>query len=197
MGPKYEGIKVNIQIDVDGVLADFVKGFYDSARYYIPDLPQRNEFNQSSWDFEEIPDKIQNVVWKEIRESKVWWYELDPIPSPEERHLLSNLDYRDGINLYFVTARPGNYAKFLTERWIRTHCHLEHPTVIVAKNKAAIAKLLSIDYSIEDKGRNAEEIALVMRRPENSFLMDRQYNRLPYRATRVKSFGEFLEKIPV
>lgn len=189
---------MNIQIDVDGVLADFVKAFYDSARYYDSHIPMITTYEQERWhDWVGIPEKVQSEVWREIKESKSWWYEIDPLPTPEDRHKLSNLDYVDGFNLYFVTSRPGAYAKFLTERWIRTYVRVEHPTVIIANNKAAIAKLLGIDYSIEDHGGNAENIGLTMRDATKSFLINRKYNeRLPYRATRVNTLGEFLEKIP-
>jgi len=189
---------LNIQIDVDGVLADFVKGFYDTARYYIPDLPMVTTYDQQDWhNWVGIPENIQNIVWKEIKESKVWWYKLDPLPTLKERNTLSQLDYTDGLNMYFVTSRPGDYAKFLTERWIRTYIPIEHPTVIVAKHKAAISKVLYIDYSIEDNGQNAESIGLTMKHREHSYLIDRPYNtRLPWQVTRVKTIGEFLEKIP-
>lgn len=188
---------MNIQIDVDGVLADFVKGFYDAARYYIPNLPMITTYEQETWNgWAGIPGNIQSTIWREIEESKVWWYELDALPTLAERESLLGLDYTDGLNMYFVTSRPGKYAKFLTERWIRSYCNIVHPTVIVAKNKAAIAKLLNIDFSIEDNGPNAEKIAEVIRKPCQSFLIDRPYNnKYPYRATRVKTLGEFLEKV--
>lgn len=187
---------MNIQIDVDGVLANFTKGFYREANKYIPSLPIQGDDTQESWDYKDIPDDIQSKIWQTIKASKTWWYELDPIPTPEEFEKLQDLEYRDGINIYYVTARPGDYAKFLTERWIRTHCRIEHPTVIVALNKGEIAKHLKVDFAIEDRGENAEDITRYCRDPKNSFLINRKYNRrIPYAATRVDTFGEFLEKI--
>lgn len=188
---------MNVQIDVDGVLADFVKGFYDAARYYDPKTPFITTHEQETWhDWIGIPEETQSKIWKEIKESKVWWYELDPLPTPAERHALSQLDYIDGLNLYFVTSRPGVYSKFLTERWIRTYCGMEHPTVIIASNKGLMSKMLNIDISIEDNGPNAEAIGKNLWDSRNSYLINRRYNnKQPYTASRIDTLGAFVEVV--
>jgi hypothetical protein len=38
---------MNIQIDVDGVLANFTKGFYREANKYIPSLPSKAMIHRS------------------------------------------------------------------------------------------------------------------------------------------------------
>lgn len=188
---------MNIMLDVDGVYADFVKGFYALARTHDDTVPQYATPHQKDWHiWEGVSKKIQNKCWEQIERSSEFWRLLDPIVDAEDR--LATRAFVEKQVVYFVTSRPGKDVKYQTEQWLKSYLSVDLPTVLVAetgKYKADIAKALCIDWSLEDNGPNAVAIGKNISNPRQSYLLDRLYNREYSQAPRVKSVSDFFYAI--
>ncbi len=174
-----------VMFDVDGVLANFGKGYDALCRKLNKQPPGPDAPWDAKWD---------DDVWREIKTSHTWWTELPAIPD-------SNAFFRIAIlkgEIYFVTARPGIDVKRQTERWLMCR-GIENPTVILSGKKGEIAAALGVDFSIEDKAGNAVYISY--QSPATmSYLVDRPYNQfnpdmLGRKVVRIKEVEEFLTAI--
>jgi len=176
-----------IQIDVDGVLADFTTAFRREARRHDPTI----SLVHTEWPFTDIPKSIVNAVWKTIKGTGEWWLGLDGLPTRDEWDQLTFLTIARDV--YFVTARPGDNARLATMQWLDNR-GLVRPVVIRAEDKAAIAKAIGATHSLEDKPLNAVEIAW---KGVDSYLLDQPWNRVPMAAivTRVPTLGAFLAEV--
>lgn len=182
-----------LQLDVDGVLADFTAGF---ARILDPESPvTTGTETKASWDDDLTPEQSAGA-WAVVKGSRYFWSRLAPIPSAEElRRLFEVCREHDA---YFVTARLGYKAKEQTEAWLRAHVGCQNPSVIVTRAKAQVAAAIGADYALEDNATNAIAIAHCAR--TKSYLVDRHYNqfdesRIGARVRRVKTLGEFLREV--
>jgi uncharacterized HAD superfamily protein len=193
---------VKIQIDVDGVLADFMLSACKLAQHFDPTIPLVDNAHTKDWDnWEGWSREVKSKVWKEIKTLPYFFCDLTPLVTREEIRMLRSL--RKPTNeIYFVTSRPGPTAKWQTEQWIWDHMEFV-PTVVITEKKAEFAKLIKPDWSIEDHAKNAHEIGEVIG-PNRSYIIDRLYNqkfitttgytRSPD-ATRVKTLKEFFNDI--
>jgi uncharacterized HAD superfamily protein len=142
---------VKFGIDMDGVVADFVKGYNALAKAELGiDLP----YPAPEWNWHKlggITSKQNNQLWDYIK-SSMFWGTLFPLPGAVEAlERLNEISKRHDI--YFITTRPGTLAKFLTEMWLKFH-GMDTPTVLVTDNKAPVVRGLGLDVFVDDKPEN-------------------------------------------
>lgn len=197
LGDSGEEDQMKIQIDVDGVLADFLKGATDLAKTLDPTIIPFDTLTATHWDqWKSWPEDTKRKMWKEIKLRPSFFCDLPSLISQEEMVGLKLLR-KPGNELYFVTSRPGESSKWQTEQWIWDRMGFM-PTVVMTRDKGGFARLIKTDFSIEDNADNAIEIGQVIG-PSRSFIIHRLYNQHmnPIFATRVKTFKEFLGRVNV
>lgn len=181
-----------IQIDVDGVLADFMGHANKVARKFNPSTPICDTYTTKDWDnWEGWSEETVSHVWKTIKDpQELFFYKVPSLIKRDEwmslRRLVRNHD------VYFVTSRVGVTAKHQTESWLYDYLEVS-ASVVVTANKNGFAKILKPDWSVEDNGKNAAAIATHIGK-ERSCLIDRLYNQNfhPLSFTRLKTVKEFL-----
>ena len=187
-----------MMIDVDGVLADFIKGFTMLA-WTMFGTPVQSVFEKQRWHgFDGLDGKQVDEVWRRINESPTFWESLPLCVTPEEMQELDDLTAE--ADVYFVTNRGSSkLAKRQTENWLIAN-GIEEPTVIVSGKKGEVCRALDINYSLEDKAANADCITWLTDNRTKSFILTRPYNsgvHAPHssKVQRVPSVREFLAQV--
>lgn len=187
---------MNIILDIDGCLADFILGFTTLANkmFNTPIIPTREH---KAWgSFPGLTQEMESTVWEEIKSSNRFWYNLTPLVSPRVFSWIDSFSQR-GHDVYFVTSRLGAYAKQQTEDWLMSQGVLD-PTVIVSSKKGEIASAVGADYCLDDKAENAWCVAWMAPKTQ-ACLLDRIYNHYDpnafgsHRVKRVQTVEEFLD----
>lgn len=196
-----------LQLDVDGVLANFTEGFHALLLREFPELKPlwaREGFVPGTppdfWDDlpPHVTEDMSRRVWQLIWRSQTFWEELSPLAAPEEFLRLCHLGRRH-IPLYFVTSRVGATAKHQTEVWLGRHMPGVIPTVIISHKKADAALAVGATHVLDDKLGNA--LAVYYNAPSAKvYLKDTSYNSLNPKLAgrgvrRVKTVGEFLADV--
>jgi len=189
---------LTVQIDVDGVLADFVKAYLHTAEVFYPGCSKDYATEkQETFGHYQGFNLWDNRVWDLLRDTPWWWTSLEPMVFADEFQRIAALCR--SARVYFVTNRMHNHQSPVeqTAAWLR-RSGIPHPSVILASDKGAMAAVLKTDYSIEDKFENAFAV-YNSRRKAQSYLLDRRYNRdelfpHPYPAAlRVQTVAQFLD----
>lgn len=183
-----------IQIDVDGVLADFAYGFTRLRNQFLPEAePVLPQSVQQVW--EECSDNAvpgNKETWGDIRDSLYFWEELPALATDEEFQRMRDLMW--GNDVYFVTAREGYRAKQQTEAWLRLN-GIPNATVVMTANKAAFMRIVGITHAIDDHPLFVRDMALVT--GTSVYLKDMPYNQewdaLSAGVLRVPSLTAFLD----
>ena len=138
----------------DGVLADFTKAFQQltievtGRNLYLPtdakDPPRWAWSEYRGYTAEEM-----GKVWDVIKTSDDFHLSLAEEPGCSTlRMLLPDLSrYHD---IYFITSRPGDSAKWQTEMWLQLHLGIVLPTVLISSTKGLSCKALKLDVYIDD-----------------------------------------------
>jgi len=183
-----------IQIDIDGVLADFVYGFTKIAnKFFGSPVKKYNEMKFYN-DFNLTENQIK-TVWEEINLMDDFWEKLPYIISRSTFLEINSLRFK--YNVLFVTNRTvGKISpQHQTTNWLKDR-GICSPNVIISTDKTKIIKAVGVNYSIEDMPENANHIAEV----EGclSFLLNAPYNidiKTDSKVIRVNNVDEFLENI--
>lgn len=176
-----------VQFDLDGVLADFGRGYRDLAAGLGSPVPPADAGWDELWD---------SRVWAEIRRSTNFWAKLWPLVGPATLGRISTIAREHDV--YFVTSRPGVDTKWQSEVWLERWGVLR-PTVIVSSRKGEFAHAAGITHAIDDKAGNA--VFTAYHSPETaSYLLDAPYNRfdqtvLGTKVRRIATVEEFLEAL--
>jgi uncharacterized HAD superfamily protein len=187
-----------IVFDIDGCLADFVKGFTELGHKMFG-IPVLTTDQQLTWDAIGGTTKEQkNAMWEVLKRDEMFWYLLDPLVNATTFARIDSLSLYNRV--YFLTTRVGVKVKQQTERWLAFN-GIYHPSVIISgtHDKGEICKYLGADYAIEDKVENALSIDTVSK--AKTFLLDRPYNRIPLddkgpnQVKRVTSVNQFLDEV--
>lgn len=200
-----------IGVDVDGIVANFEAG-------YAPLLTQVSgiEFPKlgtagwpDTWFWERasgITEEQEDKVWKElILSDDDFWFKLPPHPGAEEfLETLSELQYEHDV--YFITNRPGHFAKGCTEDWLSQY-GVDRPTVLISGDKGGCCKSLKVNYYIDDKNENCANV-LAESPLTKCYMLAKPYNSLnaiwpptipavgiPSNLIRVDTLKEFLDGI--
>lgn len=189
-----------VMFDIDGVLADFVRGFTEQARKMFPAVPVTHTVDQPRWDgFPGMTKEQVDLVWKSVSNDPTFWYNLKPLAS---KYTFESLNFLTGeTNVYFTTARHGLDVTQQTKDWLHEQ-GIYAPNVILVSRKGEIAMALQANYLIDDKAGNAvyAEYHNKDRGDFRSYLLDRPYNQFDAEAIgskvkRVKQVEEFLQDV--
>jgi len=186
--------RLNIGLDVDGVLAAFSPKFIEIANYLFK-LKLKPE-DQTGWAHQSLglSNKQADKVWEVIDETPNWWLEELPVlPNTES---LSNANFKH--RLYFITKRNptecGLPMEEQTAVWLRRHFFIPNPTVIVTERKGDVANALELDYFVDDKHENCFDV--ITKSPRTiTFIHTAPYNRKYNYANRAANVNEFFEHI--
>lgn len=164
-----------VMIDMDGVLADFIKGFTMLA-WTMYGTESYNVFEQETWDgFKGLDKKQVGAVWDALHKNPKFWETLPLCTDKDTFADIQRMIDAGTHDFYFVTNRSSKGAKGQTERWLNGY-GIVNPTVITTAKKGEVAKALGIHYSLEDKSENADCITWLTDNKTQSFILSRPYN---------------------
>lgn len=179
---------MRIGFDVDGVLADFNRGFATLLSRTSGRRLATADFVPSVWDWPEHLGYTKDEVdwaWREV-ERGGFWLKLEPT-----RHLDAvQMLWDHGDDVYFITDRRGVGAKRETEQWLVRHLALAYPTVLISSMKGALCSALNLDVYVDDRLGNVADVR--QRAPlTRVYLLDAPYNQSQvYDQYRVKGLRE-------
>ena len=218
---------MRIGFDIDGVLANFTTAFIQETiriagkNLFLPE----DSRNPPDWNYHltrGYTEEEIKPVFASIAASPNFWLDLKEEPGCSTLRMCI-LDLQRFHDVYFVTNRQGEDAKWQTEQWLLLHLGIERPTVLISKEKGLVARALKLDCYLDDNLENANDVVLrtlpspvkilcgvpsckSLPQPDDSpscrtYLLDRSYNQSrgpgngpqDDRVTRVKSVGEFLD----
>ena len=199
---------MKIGIDVDGVLADFVRAYQP----LFVSVTGRDLFhpgdidNPPVWEWPTLRGYLHEEtreVWNVILKDETFWFNLQPFAE----NCMAIMEFfhtgqADLHDVYFITSRPGVDTKFQTEQWLMTHPRVIDSTVLIAahRTKGILAKALQLDCYIDDNYDNCVDV--VRESPTTRcYLLHRSYNNgtdinrvLDVERRRVPSVLQFLLK---
>lgn len=158
-----------IGLDIDGVLCDFIGGFYKTYRQNLNTLKRWDDIFVSSF-FHEITNK-EDDFWREL------------LPCCDSK-LVEKVDY-------YITSRAT--YNFLTEKWLKKWGFPEAPVHTIGNNKTQLIKELKIDFFLDDKPENYFQINSFTNC--QCYLKSADYNEYVDTDKRVDSIIEFYKRI--
>lgn len=151
-----------VGVDIDGILADFNTGYIKLLNTIRPDIkfPPVSPTYPNVWNYHYAAGVTKEEAaksWALIREDTNFWFSLDPYPDAVS-FLVWLKSFSRKNDIYFVTDRAGQTAKYQTERWLHK-AGFPEPTVLLSPHKAMICKGLKANYYIDDKNENCQSVA--------------------------------------
>lgn len=152
-----------ISFDIDGVLANFVRGFTRVA-HDLYGTPVCDSTAQATWFIDEFAQVCLTAeqcnfedgpIWHAIKASTDFWSELDPL-NPSVMSRINRLPHK-----IFVTNRYGRNVLRQTHWWLSLKGIID-PQVIVTADKAAAMKAYRVVAHIDDAVSNCESLRTIV-----------------------------------
>lgn len=184
-----------VGVDIDGVLANFCEGYAHlltkMTGMEFPQLNQKGWPDTWYWDRAAgLQKKDENAAWEFIKKDSDFWYKLSPLK--DARTFLMNLPIDH--DYYFVTNRPGLSAKRQTEAWLYRWGGSLHQTVLLSAKKADVCKALDIDFYLDDKQENCDDVKNFAPKTKGYMLATGYNSEIPG-VPRIEGVLDFLEVI--
>lgn len=189
---------MNISLDVDGVLADFIKSFKSVVNRLWPNRLEW-DYQPSDWNFtDKLTKEEMKQAWVATMRVQDLWQWQSPLIGARELSLFVNRLCAAGINIYFLTNRPatsGATPLVQTNSWLRQHNLLwqdNASTIVVNKHddKRKFIELLDIKFSLDDKPETVEDCSYIP--GHKAFILDQPWNRDAKHLARVYNVTEYL-----
>lgn len=165
-----------LAIDLDGVVYPFISAVETYCRVNCDYKGTLYEFYKDANSLM----KYYGVEW--LVDSPDIYYKI--FPDKKMMQLLNKLSEK--FQLFYITARPANTLR-VTEKYLKDFNFPQRNNLIFSPDKATYARLLGMDYFIEDSAENANKIAKTC----VSFLLNQPYNRgIEGNFTRLESIYE-------
>jgi hypothetical protein len=191
---------LRLGIDVDGVLANFSKGYSE----LIIEQTGKNLFQEGDienppvwdWDLHRGYTKEEvSAAWKSITASPSFWAMLDPLPdAPEFLTWLWHSEHE----VYFITNRMGVQPQFQTATFLHQFGY-KLPSVVIATDKGQACAGLCIDVYLDDKAQNAMSVAqyggavsFLLKYRHNEFIHDDLYKEAGLTCDSLEQFKQWV-----
>ena len=154
-------MRLNVGIDVDGILANFIKPATTIAHDMFDTPIIENSYGVKDWNMG-LEDWQIGLLLEEIFNIRDFW--LSYIESIIDENTFKRLNrLANRHHIYFVTDRTTNFnsisrtAQMQTVMWLRDNC-IYNPSVIVQRNKSWVVKALGLNIYIDDNPKNIEMV---------------------------------------
>lgn len=191
---------MKVGIDLDGVVANFNVSFIERViKVTGRDLFPARPFDIPCWDYPQhygYTEQDTIDVWTDVCKDPTFWKLLPPYATTKrDMHYLTNLAAA-GHDIYFITSRPGTYAKAQTQHWLMQHGYLHIPTVLISSEKGLCCRALGLDFYIDDRWENCVDatqqsnaMIALFDRPWNNGLTHNAEGMGMIRVSRVEGFA--------
>ncbi|SRR6266550_1575267 len=149
--------RLNIGLDVDGVISDFTSAARKLCKQLFNGRPD-DSLIQTSWAFDSlgITPEEENILWRKIDSIPNWWLGHTPMPYTD---MLPQLC--DKHRVIFITNRKdgtGWPIEDQTKIWLKRNFGIVNTNVVISDRKGPTAVGLKLDYFLDDRPRNVEEV---------------------------------------
>lgn len=183
---------MRIGVDIDGVVADFVKGFRDLV---LARTGKDIGCVAGCWDWwqDTISKEEFRAAWGWIVDHPEWWLTL---PVTEDGYTNFGTIHRwsnAGVEIYMISTRPGKRIRQLTQLWVNGKYGGEAP-VLIARDEAMkgrLASALELTHFVDDKPSNCEAV-LAASPGTHVRLLDRPWNQ-ESRLLRISNLEELVQ----
>ena len=149
--------RIVIGMDLDDVLADFIKSFMWIGHQLFGIDPNARPTSWA-WDNSGLSKEQLSEVWSFVSNVENFHMSLSTVPGLN-KELIQELDAK--TKMYFPTARfatPGYDVGRQSAHWLVAKVGIDAPTVLVSPDKGEMAKVLKYDYFIDDRPKNVQEV---------------------------------------
>ena len=148
-----------ISFDIDGVLANFIRGFTRVGNS-LHGTPIGDESSHQAWNFEDFPElqltkPLVKAMWAGVWADPNFWANLDPMNVSVIREI------NDIRNKVFITNRAGVEPAKQSERFLEKW-GVWRPEVYLAADKAPLAKKLNVVAVIDDYVVNCRDLKVAI-----------------------------------
>lgn len=149
---------MRIGYDIDGVLADFTKGFNQKIKHRNPQIQTYSDRLIDHYDYKKFyGEEIVRKVWEDIARDEMFFERLlpDPRSSLEDVRVLHRYSH---AQFYFLTNRKNTMSvQKQTHAWLKKH-GMSSPKVIFTEDKAQVITEQNIDMFIDNNPRCIQQI---------------------------------------
>ena len=196
--------RLKIGVDIDGVIADFT----GAARRFFKQTfgGPSDEVVQTGWGFEslstsefQMPVNPEGLLWEHVDATPNWWCSLEP-----EKGTSKLAEVCANHDVYFITNMKSKHydngmsVRQQTQYWLKTQFGIEFPTLIMIRDKGPIVRDLELNYFLDDKDQNLQNIIDAYPYRTNAcvpFVMNQPYNQHVLFVPRAMSFDNFAKEI--
>lgn len=197
-----------IGIDLDGVVADFYKGYTKLATQkfgnhveVLCSIKDRERF--STWKLEKIMnlEKFQAEEMIESINNFPIFYETLELLYPESwQKLITEFSNKEDYEITFITSRKNSESvsvREVTKRWLQVQ-GWQNPSVIVTDEKGLFCKVLGIQKFVDDSLKNCLDVHTHCQEACEVFILDYPHNRdhqIPDSIKRIHTLEDFIKEL--
>jgi uncharacterized HAD superfamily protein len=192
---------MNIAVDIDGVLCNFTKAFVGVLQKVFPEKQIPPDYEPEDWNYTKYLNRAEMAMaWRTLVGSENFWFNCEALPGLGQLQTFISTFRHKGINIIYCTSRSetmGDTVLVQTRNWLAQRgCMYANCTIIPVDGhdkKAAIYRLLNVQYSIDDKWETVAECQAIS--GHSAWLLDQPWNRSAAELPRISSVREYCELV--